>query len=68
MQTININKHCCLSGPLKLNWKKRWVKRSEKSGSEVRGVTSLKADEEMQPTCGAGGSIKPGVERSGTPG
>src|SRR6266702_3633815 len=30
MQTININKLCCLSGPLKLNWKKRWAKISER--------------------------------------
>src|SRR6266850_3399484 len=28
----------------------------------------LKSDEELHPTCEAGGSIKPGVERSGTPG
>jgi hypothetical protein len=31
-------------------------------------VLTLKFAEEMHPTCGAGGSIKPGVERSGTPG
>jgi hypothetical protein len=30
-------------------------------------VLFLKSDEELHPTCEAGGSIKPGVERSGTP-
>src|SRR6267142_3521206 len=30
MQTININKHCCLSGPPRRNWKKRWGKSSER--------------------------------------
>src|SRR5260370_12033266 len=42
MQTININKHCCLSGPLKLNWKKRWGKRSER-GMPVKSPNRFKA-------------------------
>jgi hypothetical protein len=31
-------------------------------------IDVLKSDEELQLTCEAGESIKPGVERSGTPG
>src|SRR6266536_2112398 len=42
MQTININKHCCPSGPLKLNWKKRWGKRSER-GMLVKSPNRSKA-------------------------
>src|SRR5882762_5780004 len=42
MQTININKHCCLSGPLKLNWKKRWVKTNER-GMPVKSLGGFKA-------------------------
>src|SRR5437660_1728319 len=42
MQTININKHCCPSGPQKLNWKKRWAKRSER-GMLVKFLNRFKA-------------------------
>src|SRR5260370_35691094 len=42
MQTININKHCSLSGPLKLNWKKHWGKRSER-GMLVKSPNRFKA-------------------------
>jgi RND family efflux transporter MFP subunit len=42
MQTININKHCYLSGPLKLNWKKLWAKRSER-GILVKFPSRFKA-------------------------
>ena len=31
-------------------------------------VLSLKSDEKMHPNCEAGGSVKPGVKRSGSPG
>jgi multidrug efflux system membrane fusion protein len=41
MQTININKRCCLSGPLKLNWKKPWRKRSER-GMPVKSLEGFK--------------------------
>src|SRR6266852_196057 len=42
MQTINITKHFCLSGPLKLNWKKRWDKTSER-GMLVKFLNRFKA-------------------------
>jgi RND family efflux transporter MFP subunit len=42
MQTINISKRCCRSGPLKLNWKKRWAKRSE-SGMLLKFLIRFKA-------------------------
>src|SRR5258707_6759733 len=42
MQTINIKKHSSISGPLKLNWKKRWGKRSER-GMLVKSSNRFKA-------------------------
>jgi hypothetical protein len=57
---------------------KQWLKAETPHGlkpvvsraawSLYSSVVSLKSDEEMHPTCEAGGSIEPGVERSGTPG
>src|SRR5258706_10289573 len=41
MQTININKHCCPSGPLKPNWKKRWAKTNER-GMPVKSLGRFK--------------------------
>src|SRR5437899_12880937 len=41
MQTININKHCCPSGPQKPNWKKRWAKTNER-GMPVKSLGRIK--------------------------
>src|SRR6266480_1200173 len=41
MQTININKHCCPSGPQKPNWKKLWAKTNER-GMPVKSLGRFK--------------------------
>src|SRR5258706_16349309 len=41
MQTININKHCCPSGPQKPIWKKLWAKTNER-GMPVKSLGGFK--------------------------